>query len=372
MNLGFRSFLQVSAALIVLGAASMVLAQDGQDLLPPAPEVPAQEEPAAPSTGSMTAVQIPAPMTEVERIDKAMLWELEGGGEVVGELVKETPTEVFIDIGPRIISVPRGSVLSRVLLSALKEDSSSGTGLGTGVFDASTGSLIFRSRVEGGKILSQQDILDNVKKGVVVVSNPSGLGTGWLIDTKGRIVTNHHVVGNESYQTVTVFVKNGNQWDKKRIENCRVEAFSSLLDIAIVQLNMDKVNELNLTLYPLTIAAPGSLEAGDSVYAVGNPGMGFMVLDHTISEGIVSSLSRNFNDVLYLQTTAAVNPGNSGGPLLNQRGEVVGIVTLKAIFQEGVAFALPVDYIVHFLKNSQAFAVDDANRNKGFRYLPPN
>ncbi|HNM46782.1 MAG TPA: trypsin-like peptidase domain-containing protein [Candidatus Sumerlaeota bacterium] len=205
----------------------------------------------------------------------------------------------------------------------------------------------------------------------MLVSNPAGLGTGWIIDTNGRLVTNHHVVGNESYQTVTIFVKNGNQWDKKRIENCEVVSFSTLLDIAIVQLDMNAVREQGITLHPIKIAPSDALEPGDVVYAVGNPGMGRMVLDHTISQGIVSSLARNFNDVIYLQTTAAVNPGNSGGPLVNERGEVIGLVTLKAIFQEGVAFALPVDYIHQFLKNSQAYAVSDANRNKGYRYLPP-
>src|SRR5690606_18934503 len=127
----------------------------------------------------------------------------------------------------------------------------------------------------------------------------------------------HHVVGTETYQTVTLFVQEGNQWVKKTINDCKVEAFSSLQDIAIVQLNMEKVRELNIELSPLPIAPPGALEAGDVVYAVGNPGMGRFVLDHTISEGIASSLARNFGDVLYLQTTAAVNPGNSGGPLVN-------------------------------------------------------
>jgi serine protease Do len=143
------------------------------------------------------------------------------------------------------------------------------------------------------------------------------------------------------------------------------------LDIAIVQLDMDRVRELGITLNPLTVAPPGSLESGDAVYAVGNPGMGFMVLDHTVSEGIVSSLARNFNDVVYLQTTAAVNPGNSGGPLVNTRGEVVGLITLKAMFQEGVAFALPVDYIHQYLRYSEAFAVSELYRNQGFRYHRP-
>lgn len=350
-------------ALFAVGMmAPMAAAQDAMPEGPVAPEV-IEAAPDAEQAAPVAAI----PMLDQ---DKSMLWRLQGGGELVGVMVKETPMEVFVDIGPSIIGVPRGSVLERLRLGEIQE-STTGAGIGTGVYDPETGTLVFRSRADDSRMLSQQEILENVKRSVVLVSNPGGLGTGWIVDNNGRLVTNHHVVGTETYQSVTLFVKQGNQWEKKKIDDCKVEAFSSLLDIAIVQLNMDKVRELNIDLAPLSIAPPGALQPGDVVYAVGNPGMGRFVLDHTISEGIASSLARNFGDVLYLQTTAAVNPGNSGGPLVNQRGEVVGLITLKAIFQEGVAFALPVDYIHHFLANSNAYAVGERNENTGFRYLPP-
>lgn len=328
--------------------------------------VPAQENAAG------TEILIPGDKSSSTK-DAQLLWKLKGGGEIVGKLVKETPDEIFIDIGPRIIGVPTSSVGERIDLTKAQEESgTSEAGTGSGVFDPQTGSLTFKSRNGEGKILSQQEVLEEVKKSVVLVSNPGGLGTGWVIDDTGRLVTNHHVVGNELFQTVTVFVKNGTQWEKKKIENCKVEAFSTLWDIAIVQVDLEKAKEQGIKLVPITIAKPRSLEAGDKVFAVGNPGMGGMVLDHTISEGIASSLARNFNDVIYLQTTAAVNPGNSGGPLVNERGEVVGLVTLRAMFQEGVAFALPVESIMAFLNNSKAYAVSEVARNQGFRYYPPN
>ncbi len=297
-------------------------------------------------------------------------WRLQGGGEIVGLPVKETPDEIFVDIGPRIISLPMGSIVSSSPLDEL-DGKDANAGQADGVFDPETGSVVFSPRSDQEQLLSQQDVLDRVKRSVVLVSNPGGLGTGWIIDNDGRLVTNHHVTGNEVYQTVTLFIKEGDQWRKEAIRNCEVEAFSTLLDIAVVKLDMEQVREKGIELYPIEIAAPGELETGDVVYAVGNPGMGFMVLDHTVSEGIVSSLARNFNDVVYLQTTAPVNPGNSGGPLVNRRGEVVGLVTLKAMFQEGVAFALPVDYIHHFLRHTSAFALTEANRNRGFRYHTP-
>jgi serine protease Do len=297
---------------------------------------------------------------------------LQGGGEVFGPVIKETPAALFVDVGPTIIELPLATVLERRRLATDGPgESTSGAGMGTGVYDPETGSLIFRSPEAGAPILSQQQILDRVRRGVVLVSNPGGLGTGWLIDNDGRLITNHHVVGSEAFQTVTLFRPVGDQWERVVIEQCPVESFSSLLDIAIVRLNMDEVRRRDVTLEPLRIADPLALEAGDRVFAVGNPGMGRMVLEHTLSEGIVSSLARNFNDVVYLQTTAAVNPGNSGGPLVNERGEVVGLVTLKAIFQEGVAFALPASYLHFFIRHAQAFAVTETNRNSGFRYHRP-
>lgn len=376
--------LSVFALLFAL-SASPAIAQD-EDFRPtPTPAV--EEEEAGPTppvplpelNEEEEAPVVPAPVEDDEvaevvpplRDEEAALWRLLGGGEVVGTLIKQTPGNVFIDIGPTIIDVPASSVIDRIYLSELSRQTESEGGLGSGAFDSETGSLVFRSREGGTQLLSQQEILENVKRGVVLVSNPGGLGTGWMYDDEGRIVTNHHVTGGEVFQTVTIFVKNGPQWERRRIENCTVEASSSLMDIAIVKIDMDKLREQGLSLYPLPIAPPDTLQAGDSVYAVGNPGMGRIVLDHSISEGIVSSTARNLNDILYLQTTAAVNPGNSGGPLINQRGEVVGLITLKAAFQEGVAFALPVEYVRHFLENSRAFAIDESRRAQSYRYHSP-
>ncbi|MCC5876222.1 MAG: trypsin-like peptidase domain-containing protein, partial [Candidatus Sumerlaeia bacterium] len=303
--------------------------------------------------------------------DAAYLWRLNGGGELIGSLVKETVANVFIDIGPTIVTIPTNSILERRSLEEAPEETRTTAGRGVGVFDEETGSLVFRSRDSGQEMVSQQEMLDRVKKGVVLVTNPAGLGTGWMLDHSGRIMTNHHVTGREPYQTVTVYVKRGNQWERERFEQSKVVAFSSLHDIAIIQLDMEEVRRRGIDLYPLAVADPTSLEAGDRVFAVGNPGMGAMVLDHTISEGVVSSLARNFNDLIYLQTTAAVNPGNSGGPLVNETGEVVGLVTLKAIFQEGVAFALPSSFIQMFLSNIDAYTVTDTSPNQGFRYHRP-
>ena len=75
--------------------------------------------------------------------------------------------------------------------------------------------------------------------------------------------------------------------------------------------------------------------------------------------------------IVYIQTTAQVNPGNSGGPLFNSKGEVVGVINMKLTFGEGLGFAIPVAYLKHFLNNRDAFAFDRTNPNTGYHYLDP-
>ncbi|MDX2176854.1 MAG: trypsin-like peptidase domain-containing protein [Candidatus Sumerlaeia bacterium] len=319
---------------------------------------------AAAFAGRAQEEQVPSPYdAEARARDRVFVWQLEGGGEVYGRLAKETAEAVFVDIGPEIVRIPLASVAKRLDPSEAEVAAAKVSVADSPGFQAAN----------GAPALGRVETLERAKRSVVLVSNPRGLGSGWVLDGDGRIVTNHHVIGNEKLQTVTVFVPDGKgQWERKRFDDCPVESFSSLYDIAVVRLDPERAKEEGVELQPLPVAEPGTLDAGDPVFAIGNPGMGGRVLEHTISEGIVSSLARNFSDVIYVQTTAAVNPGNSGGPLLNDSGQVVGLITLRAVFQEGIAFALPTSHIQLFLKNSQAFAFSETNQNLGFRYLPPD
>jgi len=154
-----------------------------------------------------------------------------------------------------------------------------------------------------------------------------GQGSGVIIDDEGYVLTNYHVIRNA--QRIDVSLSDGRQFF-----DAKVIGTDSLTDLAVL-----KIPEGDL------IAAPWGndqdLEVGDWVLAVGNP----YGLDRTVTAGIVSAEQRNFARSPYqhfLQTDAAVNPGNSGGPLVNLRGEVVGITT--AIFGEsyqGISFAIP-------------------------------
>ena len=102
------------------------------------------------------------------------------------------------------------------------------------------------------------------------------------------------------------------------------------------------------TIEPLPVVGE-TPAVGSKVFAIGNPGMGDKILEQTMSEGIVSATNRKLGDQTYIQHTAAVNPGNSGGPLFNEKGQVVGMVTLKARL-ENVSFAIPVEVLRATLK----------------------
>ena len=165
-----------------------------------------------------------------------------------------------------------------------------------------------------------------------------GSGSGFLVDDKGNIVTNYHVVSGARSVEVTLA-------DQSR-HAARLVGRDRLTDLAVIKIDAPK------RLPYVKLGSSDRLQVGQKVLAIGNP-FGF---EGTLTTGVISSLGRNIRDeqgrVLedLIQTDAAVNPGNSGGPLLNSRGEVIGINT--AIFGQtniGIGFAIPVNTVRNIL-----------------------
>ncbi|WP_315787481.1 HhoA/HhoB/HtrA family serine endopeptidase [Fischerella sp. JS2] len=159
-----------------------------------------------------------------------------------------------------------------------------------------------------------------------------GLGSGFIIDKSGLVMTNAHVVDNAD--RVTVRLKDGRNFEGK------VQGVDEVTDLAIVKINAGG----DLPVAPL--GSSSNVQVGDWAIAVGNP-LGF---DNTVTLGIVSTLRRSSAQVGipdkrldFIQTDAAINPGNSGGPLLNDRGEVIGINTAIRADAMGIGFAIPID-----------------------------
>lgn len=154
------------------------------------------------------------------------------------------------------------------------------------------------------------------------------LGSGFIINKEGFIVTNNHVVENADEITVRLF--NEKEYDAE------VVGRDPNTDLALIKIDGGK------DLVPLKMGNSGDIEIGNWVVAVGSP----FGLEQTVTAGIVSAKGRVIGAGPYddfIQTDASINPGNSGGPLLNMNGEVVGINTAIIAQGQGIGFAIPVD-----------------------------
>ena len=165
-------------------------------------------------------------------------------------------------------------------------------------------------------------VIEEAVKGVVGVSTDVSLGSGVLVTDKGYVVTNYHVIDDSNEINVItydrgIFVAEFIGADLKR-------------DLALLKIDGDHDF--------LQIGDSDSLQVGNKVIAIGNP----LGLSFSVSEGIISGLDRKGPNGLteYIQTDVSLNPGNSGGPLINTNGEVVGINNFKISNTEGLGFAL--------------------------------
>ncbi len=155
----------------------------------------------------------------------------------------------------------------------------------------------------------------------------------------------------------------GGEFVRRRIDDVKILALNPFLDLALLQIP----EQPDFKFRPVYLSHDDDQKEGDEVFAIGNP----LGLERSVSRGIVSTRNRSFQGLVYIQTTTQINPGNSGGPLFNARGEVVGVTNMKAVFGEGIGFAIPVSYLKHFLENRDSFAFDKNNPNTGYRYLDP-
>jgi len=192
------------------------------------------------------------------------------------------------------------------------------------------------------KSLSLTQLFEQTEKGVVQITvdrtnqgiRGSGVGSGFVFDTKGHIITNEHVI--DSGGKITVTFLDGRSYTAKLIGS------DTFTDIAVINVDVNPSD-----LHPLPIGDSARLKVGEGVAAIGNP----FGLSGSMTSGIVSQMGRtipsqdaSFSIPDVIQTDAAINPGNSGGPLLNMMAEVIGINTaIQSASGEftGVGFAIP-------------------------------
>ena len=173
--------------------------------------------------------------------------------------------------------------------------------------------------------------------------NASALGSGFVYDNKGRIITNNHVVGDAKIMDITLV--DGNRYTANVIGT---DIFS---DMAVIEIVENLTEQSSPSLKPLVIGNSSELEVGEQVIAIGNP----FGLAGTMTTGIISQTGRllpdqqtGFSIPNAIQTDTLINPGNSGGPLLNMKGQVIGMNT-AGLFGSGIGFAIPSNAITRIV-----------------------
>ena len=195
------------------------------------------------------------------------------------------------------------------------------------------------------------------------VRTPGGLGSGFVINADGYLMTNFHVIEGETEISVEVYHQRNGQLERDVYKQVHIVAINKFQDLALLHIEDKNAPKFKF----ITLGSADVLTVGDSVFAIGSP----MGLERTVTQGIISTKTRELEGELYLQTSAQINPGNSGGPLFNMAGEVVGVTNMKITSGEGLGFAIPVELVKNFLDHRDAFAYSADNPNNPFHYLDP-
>ncbi|MEK7412944.1 MAG: serine protease, partial [Planctomycetota bacterium] len=178
-------------------------------------------------------------------------------------------------------------------------------------------------------------------RAVVLITHDGGSGTGFFIGPKGYLLTCDHVLPRSG--DITVTYQDSSSASQRVIANI---------------ISRDPNNDIALLSVSLTLPTPyvlfnngDPLMTGEKTVIIGNPGVGNQVLHNTMTEGIISNPDQTIDGISWIQTSAAINPGCSGGPMFDEKGNVVGMVVAKAHI-ENAGFAIPRKTLMSFLKAS--------------------
>jgi serine protease Do len=301
----------------------------------------------------------------------ALLWLVAGAGclmaadvvqlkdkaSITGKILAEKADQLVVDLGYTVLTVPRNQVE--------KITRAEGAESPLPALAASTKTqkdLFYISNIPPQE-RTVRELAAQLGEAVVQVRTPGGLGSGFILNEEGYLITNFHVIEGESQISVEVYHQKTSALERKSYKQVKIIAMNKFTDLALLKIEDKDAPRFSFA----SLGNADALAVGDRVFAIGSP----LGLERTVTEGILSTKTREYHGLLYLQTTAQINPGNSGGPLFNLRGEVVGVTNMKVLFGEGIGFAIPSEVLIHFLNHRDAFAYDNDNPNNPYRYLEP-
>ena len=290
---------------------------------------------------------------------------LKEGQIITGKIILEKQTQLYIDIGITVLTVPKDKILEYKYSNTIEAENADANDAGAEAVSQPVENVSNRLyKTANLEKTTIEKCVDTVSEAVVKISSPGGSGSGFFINEDGFLITNYHVIEKETRIEVTVFQKAKNGFETKKFKKVKIEAINPFVDLALL-----KIEDLGDTKVPsVYLGDIGRIKTGEEVFAIGNP----LGLERTVTNGVISTKNRAFEGLLYIQTNADINPGNSGGPLFNLAGEVIGVTNMGYIFLGGLGFAIPVNYVKHFIENRDAFTYDKDNPNSGYKYLQPD
>lgn len=318
-------------------------------------------------------------------VGAADVLQLKDQAAVTGQILAEKRDQVAIDIGFTVLVVPKTQIIS-IKKGAAPSEKENLSASPTIVHAAEPKSIesatvppvkvtpgpanvnkiqpsLYDSPASTRPERSVRELVSVLGEGVVQVRTPGGLGSGFILSEDGFLITNFHVIESETQISVEVYHQKAGQLERKSYKNVSIVAMNKFEDLALLKIEDKDAPKFSR----VALGDADAMSVGERVFAIGSP----LGLERTVTEGILSTKTRQIQGQLYLQTTAQINPGNSGGPLFNLRGEVIGVTSMKLTFGEGLGFAIPVEAVKFFLNHRDAYAYDNDNPSSPYRYLEP-
>jgi serine protease Do len=280
--------------------------------------------------------------------------QLKDKSAVTGKILAEKSDSVVVDVGYTALVIPRNAI------SKISKASETNAPLAIPV---TTAGQFYAATTKTSAARDVSSLVKQIGEAVVQVKTPGGLGSGFFINDEGYLITNFHVIEGETEISVEVYHQTGGQLDRETYRAVKIIAINKFQDLALLHIEDKGAPKFK----PILLGNSDALSVGDGVFAIGSP----LGLERTVTQGILSTKTRQMEGQLYLQTSTQINPGNSGGPLFNLAGEVVGVTNMKITFGEGLGFAIPVELVKNFLDHRDSFAYSTDNPNNPFRYLEP-
>jgi len=303
----------------------------------------------------------------------AAVVELKDSAAISGKILAEKRDVVIVDVGYTALVIPRSAVTkiipgetAVVTKSPSKDKKPAASGGASDPVPAplsGAGSGFYHSGQKQGSEKNVRDLVNQLGEAVVQVRTPGGLGSGFFINEEGFLITNFHVIEGETQISIEVYHQRNGQLERRTYKDVRIVAMNKFADLALLQIEDKDASKFKF----VHVGSASLLSVGERVFAIGSP----LGLERTVTEGILSTKTRQIGGDLFMQTTAQINPGNSGGPLFNLLGEVVGVTNMKITSGEGLGFAIPSEVVRYFLDHRDAYAYSNDNPSNAYRYLEP-